>query len=266
MTVLEWDKTGERVYESGLDRGVLYLPDGSAVPWNGLLEVNEKPEAEANSVYFDGMKINHLVNRGSFVGTMKAITYPDEFIEMEGLSAISLGMYFGEQPHKMFGLSWRTKIGTDLGEDSGYKLHVLYNVSAMPNEKTYATITDDPNIANFQWDIVAIPEEVEGFKPTAHVIIDSRYIDPAQLEDIEAFLYGTEGTDASLVPISSFVNYLYFGYQWKIIDNGDGTWTAITPIEGLVAIDPVDPDKWTLNDVNATYLTTDVYTIDDMLA
>lgn len=266
MTVLEWDRPEERTYESGLDRGVLYLPDSSAVPWNGLTEVSEKSSREVQSVYFEGRKINELVSNGGYVGTLKAITYPDEFIAVEGIAEVSIGLHFADQQPQVFGLSWRNRVGNGLTEEAGHKIHVLYNVTAVPTDKTHATTTEDPEVASFEWDITAIPEEVDGFRPTAHIIIDTRYIDPAQLVDIEEILYGSESAEASLIPLVDFTQFLYFGYQWKIINNGDGTWKAITPIEGLIEIDGVDPDKWTLNDVNGAYLSADVYQISDSLS
>lgn len=264
MAGIVWDEIGSRVYETGVDRGVLYLPSGNAVPWNGLLEVTEKPNTEATSVYYDGMKISELADRGAFIGAIKAITYPDEFSEVEGLGVITNGVYLGEQNPQVFNLAYRTRIGDDLSDEAGYKLHILYNVTAIANDKTYATITDDPNIAQFAWDISAIPEEVEGYRPSAHIILDSRTINEAQLQEYEDILYGTAETDASLIPMIDFVNSLYYGYKWKIIDNGDGTWTAINPTNDLIDFG-VDPDEFTLNEIDATYLTDVLYEIQDTL-
>jgi len=263
MAPIVWDEVGSRVYQTGLDRGVLYLPDGSAVPWNGLVEVVEKSSKESIPVYYDGVKINDIIIPGPFIGNMKALTYPDEFSELEGLSSISLGLYVGEQRPQIFGLSYRTRIGSDLDENLGYKIHILYNVSAVPTDKNNSTNTENASLSEFEWDISAIPEETTGFRPTAHVIIDSRYMDPSQLLEIENNLYGTEFSDGTLIPLADFVNYLYFGYRWKITDNGDGTWTANTPIEILLSFDPLDPDLFTLDQINASYLTPDVYQISD---
>lgn len=263
MTTLVWDNIGDRTYETGLDKGVLYLPDGSAVPWNGLVDVIEKSDKESTAVYFDGMKISELVSLGAFLGTLKAITYPDEFVELDGFGKIVPGLFVGEQRPQLFHLCYRTKIGNDLNEDLGYKIHVLYNVTAVPNDKTYSTITESPNITVFEWEITALPEEAAGFRPTAHVVIDSRLIDPVQLAEYEDILYGTEFMTSSIIPLIDFTSGLYFGYKWKIIDNGDGTWMAINPTNDLIDIDPVDPDLWTLNDVNADYLSDDIYQISD---
>jgi hypothetical protein len=258
-----WDSIGSRYYENGLDRGVLYMMDGTAVPWNGLLEVKEDSNHETSSVYYDGMQINELVNPGEFSGTISAITYPDELVLLEGMAEVVAGLYLGSQKASPFHLSYRTKIGNDVNEDLGYKIHILYNVFAVPNDRTYSTITDDPEASTFDWKIVALPEEISGYKPTAHVILDSRKLDPEVLAEYEYILYGSTIADAAIIPLVDFVNSLYYGYKWKIIDNGDGTWVAINPTEDLIDIDPVDPDKYTLNDIDADYLSTDIYQITD---
>lgn len=262
---LSWDMPGAKVYETGVDRGVMYLQDGSAVPWNGLVEVTQDSDKEISSVYYDGVRINELVNLGGFLGKIKAITYPDELVELEGMSKVVAGLYLGEQKPDLFHLCYRTRIGNDIDENAGYKIHILYNVMAVPSDKTYSTITDDPNIATFEWDITAIPEEVSGYKPTAHIVIDSRHIDPDQLAEYEYILYGSSTTDAALIPLIDFVNSLYYGYKWKVIDNGDGTWTAINPTEDLITFDPVDPDMFTLDEIDADYLSTDIYQISDTM-
>lgn len=266
MPELVWDEVGSRSYETGLDKGVLYLPEGGAVPWNGLVDVVEKHDGESTPVYFNGSKISDLVSTGSFLGTIKAITFPDEFTELEGMSAVTDGLFLGHQRPKVFALCWRTLIGNDLDEAAGYKLHILYNVTAVPSDKTYSTVTEDPNIAIFEWGITAIPEIVSGFKPTAYIVLDSRAINPAQLAEYEDILYGTASSAPALIPLIDFVNGLYYGFKWKVFDNGDGTWSAYTPIEGLIEIDPVDEDLFTLSEINATYLSEDLYQISDTLA
>ena len=135
MPRLVWDKLGDRVYESGLDKGVLYLPDGSAVPWNGLTSVIEHFNQELSPVYYEGMKVADLVVLGDFTATIGAITYPDEFTEIEGAVEIRRGTFFGNQEPQVFGLCYRSEIGNDLeGESAGYKLHLLYNVTAVPKD------------------------------------------------------------------------------------------------------------------------------------
>lgn len=263
MTELIWDAVGSRTFESGLDRGVIYLTDGSAVPWNGLIDVDEDSDNDSTSVYFEGRQISELVTLGGFKGKIKAFTYPDVVLELEGMGKIIDGMYLGQQRPKMFSLAYRTKVGNDVDGDAGYKLHILYNVTMVPSGKTFTTISDDPEAIEFAWDISAMPEELAGFKPTAYISLDSRTMNPEQLAEYEAILFGTESTNATLIPMSDFVNGLYYGYKWKIIDNGDGTFTAITPDDLLLEVDPVDPTLFTLHEIDAEELAANLFVITD---
>jgi hypothetical protein len=263
-TGLVWDKVGERVYETGLDRGVLYLPNGSAVPWNGLTSVIEAFNRESSPVYFDGMKINDLITLGEFTATMKAVTYPEDFVEIEGNQALRNGVYAGDQKPQSFGLSYRTQIGNDLdGSMVGYKIHLLYNVTAIPREKTYASISADPSLVEFEWDITAVPEEAPGLQPTAHFIINSLETDPWLLEDIEKILYGDSTAVASLIPMSDLVAYINDWFRIKIVDNGDGTWSAVTLRDGFISFLDVEETLFQIVHANAVYLSEDEYLISD---
>lgn len=264
MPSLVWDKIDERVFETGLDRGVLYLSDGSAVPWNGLTSVVEKNTKESSPVYFDGMKINNLVSLGDFEATLSAITYPDEFVEIEGLGRIRNGIYAGDQPPQVFALSYRTKIGNALDGDSvGYKIHIVYNAIAIVSDKTHATASEDPSLVEFEWDILAVPEEVPGIRPTAHFILDSRYVDPWLMEDLEGILYGDEDTEPSLPSIEDFLIFTRDWYRLRIIDNGDGTWTAISARYGEIVFDGDDDEIFSLLDANVVYLDDSIFIIND---
>lgn len=266
MPVLVWDKAGDRTFESGLDKGVLYLPDGSGVAWNGLTAVIENFNKETTSVYYDGRKINELVSLGEFSANMKAITYPDEFITLEGFGEAKPGFYLNNQATQTFGLCYRTQVGNDMeGAEAGYKIHILYNVVASPKEKTYATFSADPNLIEFEWDIFAIPEDIEGFSPTAHLIIDSLEIDDVLLQEIEDMLYGNSNADASLVPIEDLVHHIADWYIIKIIDNGDGTWVAKSEREGFIIMGP-EPDFFTILYCNSVYLDEVTFTISDTVS
>lgn len=258
--MLTWDQIDQRIYEMGLDRGVLYLPNGSAVPWNGLTSIVESFDKSSSPVYYDGMKINDLVTLGSFSGTMKALTYPDEFQELEGLAAVKRGVFYADQPPKPFGLCYRTKIGTADEEDAGYKIHLLYNVTAMPHDKTHLTANQNSTLTEFEWAITAVPEEIPGFHPTAHIEIDSREIDSEFLAELEAILYGTDSVEASLLPMSELVALIGAWTIVSIVDNGDGTWTASTTRSGYIS---VAGEQFTLSNVNARYLDADTYEISD---
>jgi hypothetical protein len=257
MPSLVWDKTGDKIYETGLDKGVLYLPDGTAVPWNGLTSVIESFDKETSPVYYDGMKINDLVSLGDFSATMKALTYPEEFSELEGLGKKRAGLFLADQIPKVFCLSYRTLIGNDIvGDTAGYKIHILYNVTAIPNDKEYATLSGDPTLAEFEWHLTAVPEEIPGFRPTAHIIINSRDVDSYLLQGLEEMLYGSTTAEAGLVSMEDLIAFINESYLIKIIDNGDGTWSAVTLHPELLHF--LTSDLVEILQANAVYL--DAYT------
>lgn len=206
MPALVWDQVGERLYETGVDHGVLYIPDVSGayatgVAWNGLTTVTESPSgAEASAQYADNIKYLNLISAEEFGGTLEAFTYPDEFAEFDGLAVPSPGVVVGQQPRKMFGLSYRTRLGNDItGDEHGYKLHLVYGCNASPSEKAYATINDSPEAITFSWTISTTPVPVTGLKPTALIVVDSSVVDPGDLAALEAELYG--GTGVANLPL-----------------------------------------------------------------
>lgn len=262
MPELIWDRVGDRVYETGLDKGVLYLPDGSAVPWNGLTSIVESTDASVTPVYYDGRKISDLVTPGDFSGSMKAVTYPDEFVELEGLASPRRGLFYAQQKPTPFALSYRNRIGDDVeGDEAAYKIHVLYNVTAIPTDKTFATASNEPSLMEFEWQITTVPEEIAGYWPTSHVIIDSREFDPWLLEELEAMLYGAGTDDPSLWSISELVSYINTWYRIKITDNGDGTWTAETMRDGFITLGLFG--YFEIKGANALYLDEDTFEISD---
>lgn len=266
MTVLEWDKVGDRVYETGLDRGVLYLFDGKVVPWNGLTSIVEKFDKNVDAVYYDGTKIIDLLSLGDYEATLTAFTYPDEFIELDGYGLLRKGMFIGNQKPKTFCLSYRTQTRNDIeGEGVGYKIHILYNLTAIPSERTYSTIGDSTEAVEFKWDITSVPQEVGGFRPTAHIVIDTVDLDPELLEFIEDALYGTEERDPFLVSISDLVSFMYTWARMEIIDHGDGTWTANCQFDEDLEFDATDPSLFTLNNANAVYLDPVSYNISNAM-
>jgi len=203
---LVWDKVGERFYETGVDRGVLYLPDnagvyGKGVAWNGLVSVTESPSgAEASPMYADNIKYLNLVSAEEFGGTIEAYTYPEEFGQCDGTASPARGVYVGQQSRKTFGFSYRTRKGNDVaGNDLGYKLHLAYGALAAPSEKGYTTINDSPEPITFSWEFSTTGVNVgNGLKPTALITIDSTEVDEAALVALEEELYGKAGTAASL--------------------------------------------------------------------
>ena len=198
MSKLIWDKTGERYYETGVDRGVHYaMKDGAypvGVAWNGLTAVNESPSgAEPSPLYADNIKYLNLMSAEEFGATIEAYTYPDEFAECDGSAEIAAGVSIGQQTRKMFGLSYRTKLGNDtIGSDYAYIIHLIYGALASPSEKSYETINDSPDAITFSWELSTTPVEVPGFKPTASVTIKSNKVKADALAKLEAILYGTD--------------------------------------------------------------------------
>lgn len=206
MAKLQWDKTGEHFYETGVDHGVLYpMNDGgqtyaTGVAWNGLTAVTESPEgAEVSAIYADNIKYLNLMSAEDFKATIEAYTYPEEFEQCDGSASLAQGVKIGQQSRKAFGFCYRTKVGNDLNPELGYKIHIVYGATAAPTERAYETVNDSPEAITFSWEVSTIPVEVTGFKPTAHVEIDSTKVEPAKLAKIEAKLYGSEAEEPTLL-------------------------------------------------------------------
>ena len=202
---LEWDKTGERLYETGVEQCALYVQSDSGtypkgVAWNGISEIDENPSgAEESAVYADNMKYLSLYSAETMGGTINAYTYPDEFGECIGEAELATGAYIGQQTRKAFGLAYKTKIGNDVKADAyGYKLHLVYGARASVSEKTYNTINDSPEAMSLSWEYSTTPVNVTGHKPTAILTIDSTKCDATKLAALETILYGSENADARL--------------------------------------------------------------------
>ncbi len=213
MSKIKWDQTGERYYETGVSKGVLYPYANNAyangVAWNGLINVSESPEgAEATPLYADNIKYLNLMSAEEFKATVEAYTYPDEFAACNGEASLEQGVSIGQQKRSQFGLSYQTKIGNDVDSELGYKIHLVYGALAAPSEKAYATVNDSPEAITFSWEISTTPVEVPGFKPTASLVIDSTKVDPTKLAEFEKKLYGDETTEATL-PLPSEVAALF---------------------------------------------------------
>ena len=205
MAVLKWDQTSERLYETGVDRGVLFLPDATGayntgVAWNGLVSVTESPSgAEANKQYADNRVYLNLFSAEEFSGTIEAFTFPDEFMLCDGTASPKVGVYVGQQNRRSFGFAYRTKIGNDVaGNDHGYKLHLVYGAMASPSEKAYTTVNDSPEPITFSWGFTTTPVDVDGLEPTALIMIDSTKVAKADLEALEALLYGSADSEPEL--------------------------------------------------------------------
>ena len=197
MSKIVWDQTGERLYETGVKQGVLYVQDTQGtypkgVAWNGLTAVTESPSgAEATPLYADDIKYLNLISTEELGGTIEAYTYPDEFAECDGSASIATGVSIGQQSRKTFGMCYTTTVGNDVDSNAhGYKLHLIYGALASPSEKAYSTINDSPEAITFSWEFSTTPVNVTGFKPTANIVIDSTKATPEKLAALEKILYG----------------------------------------------------------------------------
>lgn len=265
MPVLSWDQIGSKFYETGIDRGVLYQSFGVGVAWNGLTSVSENTSNQTQSVFYDGRKINELVTIGEYSGSLTAFTYPEEFLDYTGYAKVRDGMSVGSQPLKRFGLSYRTSVGSDVSEDAGYKVHILYNLLAIPSARDSATFSEDPEISEFSWELTAIPNELPGYWPSAHFVLDSRYLDAELLDNLETILYGSELFDPRLPTEEELLEFVEASYIISIVDNGDGTWTATTLPAYDYLIDVDIDDKFTITMANAVYLDSETYEISSTL-
>jgi hypothetical protein len=260
MTKLTWDGTGARLYETGVDHGVLYIPNGSGVydngvAWNGLTTVTESPSgAEPTALYADNIKYLNLISAEEFGATIEAYTYPEEFGQFDGTAAPSNGVNVGQQSRRAFGLSYRTRVGNDLeGSDYGYKLHLIYNATAAPSEKAYGTINDSPEAITFSWELTTTPVYAGAtLKPTAQITIDSTTADATALAALEDLLYGTVGQDPKL-PTPEEVLALFAAVSLTVVD--------LTPLAKqpsynssthVVTLPTVTGVTWQVNGVDAT--------------
>lgn len=255
MTQLVWDQVGDRLYETGIDHGVLYLPDTSGdyvdgYAWNGLTTVTESPSgAESNKQYADNIVYVNLLSAEEFGLTVEAYTYPDEFAVCDGTAVVD-GVAIGQQSRKSFGLAYRSLVGNDVdGTDHGYKLHLVYGCQASPSEKAYATVNDSPEAAAFSWDVTTTPVPVTGHKPTSLLIIDSTKVDADSLAALEDILYGTVGVDPRL-PSPDEVLALFAGTVTTVDLGVYANQPSYNSGTHVVTLPSVTGVQWKINGVN----------------
>lgn len=219
MAKLEWDKTGERIYETGVDHGVLFVMNdngeyGKGIPWNGLTSIQESPEgAEENAQYADNMKYLSLYSSEEYKATIEALTYPDEFEACDGTAEIAPGVYIGQQNRKGFALYYRTKIGDDVkGDARGYKHHIVYNLKASPSERQHETVNDSPEPLAFSWEVSATKVVVDGYNPTAtFTLTDDGTKSDSAVKQIVAMIEGSESEDSTLPSPSQIIGIVKGG-------------------------------------------------------
>ena len=263
MSVLEWDKSGEKLYEAGVDRGVLQIGIEPPVVWNGLTDVSDDSTAERKAYYLDGVKYMESVTPSEYSGKLSAYTYPDEFERALGIDHVADGLSFYEQRPRSFNLSYRTKIGNDIdGIDHGYKIHFLYNLLAIEDSKSFGSLSDQLDANTFSWTLSGVPRgRVSGYRPTVHISVNSLKTDPSVLSALEDVLYGND-TEEPRFPTIAEVLVIFGGAAGlTITDGGDGTWTADDPGDDFITM--VDSDTFRIDDADATYSDPDTYTITD---
>lgn len=260
MSRIVWDHTGQRQFEVGVDRGVLYTPGSSPVAWNGLTAVLEKRDGEGTKPYYlEGVKYFDDPSLSDYRATLQAVTYPDEFSSFDGVQDLGNGLYFENQIPKTFGLSYRTLLGNNLeGSDLGYRIHLLYNLTATPSNRNYSSISTEVRPTEFSWDISGVPEIVAGRRPTSHVVLDSTKMNPRLLQKMEDILYGNALINGSLPPLSTVVSLIVDWALIAIVDNGDGTWSATGPEEYITML---DAKTFQIVSTAASYIDPDTYTI-----
>lgn len=253
---LSWDRPGEKLYFTGVDRGVFYPQSGMGVPWNGLVSVDENSESSDQSIiYIDGEQIINQVDIGDFSATIGAFTYPDEFTPYDGYSQSR----YSAQVRRQFGLSYRTFLGDDTTElGSRYLLHIVYNCLVKPSMRDNDSLNDSSDISLFSWDLKTTPVAFPYDRPTSHLYIDSATVIPEVLTAIENILYGFDGGDARLPSLSELLGIFEANALFIVLNNGDGTAT-VTGSDGAVYADSVDPTLWTLDYISVIQLSDVTY-------
>jgi len=226
MAQLIWNDIGSHLFESGIDRGVLYIPGASGVPWNGLTGVDEKPSgASVSAYYMDGVRYATVVSSEEYAATLQAFYSPVEFDQCDGSLDLGYGFFAEHQARKSFGLSYRTRLGNDIdGSDYAYKIHIVYNAWATPSERAYKTIGADADIDSLSWDLQASPVSYSGIRPTAHFVLDATQAPESDVAALEEILYGSPSTNPRLPEPTEIISILAANNRLNVFDNGDGTY------------------------------------------
>ena len=257
MTELTWSDVGERFFETGVDRGVLYVGSAPGVPWNGLVSVDEAPTGgELQTFYMDGNMYYAGVTPEEFRATIKAFYSPPEFDVCEGIAPIVPGLYTTRQPRVPFGFSYRTQIGNDVdGQEHGYEIHIVYNAIASGTDKSHSSINDSPDPSIFSWEIVSKPNAIATTAPSGHLFVSTLTMDSVAITQIEDVLYGTSSTPPRL-PLPAELATLAIPPDLTIVTPGDGTFSA----SGADPIVVLGTDTFTMTDPDVVFIDADTYT------
>lgn len=243
-----WDKLDERYFHHGVDRGVLYIPGKDPVPWNGISGVEESGDSSRSVLYRDGLIFLADVDPGDFEGSLTAYFYPDEFSECLGIPEVTDGLYVDNQKPKRFNLSYRSLIGSGhRGDKFGYQIHLIYNAVAEIGTRSRNTKTQTHELTELSFDLTATPVKLQGMRPSAHYIIDTRHLTSVVVTQLETILYGDSEVPGALPTPTELFELLNFGDSITFVDHGDGTWTA----SGAYAnVHPTGDGTWEILNVN----------------
>lgn len=261
MAKLTWGDPETRLFEVGVDQGVLYVGSGAGVAWNGLVSVNEETDGgESNPLYYDGFKYNNAQSSEEYSATIEAFMYPREFEVCDGIAQPLDGFYVSHQKRKSFGLSYRTRIGNGLkGPDYAYKIHLIYNATVEPSGRNNQTIDDNLEANNFTWKVTTRAQLVDGFRNTAHFAFDSRYSPPEALQAIEGILYGTNENQPRLPTVQELFDIYTASATFVVTDNGDGTFSVSGPD---ILVYMLDATSFSLSGPTVLYVDDDTYTVE----
>lgn len=259
MSAIEWNSVGDRRFEAGVDRGVLYVDDQDGVPWNGLTEVSEKASGgSATPYYVDGIKYLNISSPEEYAATITAFTYPDEFMVCDGTALIDTGLFVAHQPRKPFSFTYRTMTGNDVeGADYAYKIHLVYNALAEPSTYDHKSISDTVTPEDFSWDLSLQPPSIPGFYGSGHLIFDTRSAHPGAVAQLEQVLYGTDDTDPRFPQVDEILAIIAANANITVVDNDDGTFTLTADDDALT----VTADTYEVNSNAVTVDSNGVITI-----
>jgi hypothetical protein len=258
MARISWADTGQRFYETGVDRCVLYLKDRDGIPWYGITAITENTTGgDTKSYYQDGVKTLEVSSPEEFEATLSALTYPDEFTGCDGTFQARPGLYVTQQARKPFGLSYRTLVGAMDSTTVNYKIHIVYNALASPADREYSSISDSTNPITLQWNLSTTPVATAGYAPSAHIVIDTRSAAAQVVETIENILYGTD-VDAARLPTLEEIVAIFDVPDLVVTDHGDGTYTLLAPD---YAFSILTADEFEITWPTAVMIDADSYTI-----
>lgn len=259
MSRIEWSTPGQRLFQAGVDRCVLYVGDSAGVPWSGITQISETAsQSDTKSFYYDGVNYLNVAAQDDYQASLSAFFSPPEFDACDGTEHVARGLFAKHQRRSRFGLTYRTKVGNDTnGPDYAYLIHIVYNAVAAPADQDHSSIGGDVSAAPLTWNITGTPVRSPGLRPTSHFIINSMTIDAFTLGLLEDTLYGSDTGDARLPSIAELVDLIHSTFQITV---EDGVFTITAPDDN---IEMLTPDEWQFTWPEITFLTPDSYVLDD---